>query len=693
MKLHHILLAVALALLPFSTNAKALNWADGNDITYSIQKSYSVVVDKAAQLLAADIMSSKGKNVKKTTSGNIAIYQLDQASNKDMKALGAMKVPVMNFIAKRDAYWIGVRKGKLIIAGSNGRGTAYGLMQLANMDGTIDDKFEDTQAPSVEFRGISMDNVRLEQDDYHKLFEMMLRMRANIFCSGFDSGDTNAHITKELRTLADSFGIDIATPHEGNSLRLHGHKKEAMTVSISWHDDGYGYVLPTNGNDEDSNGGCVYHLSHSGLPHDYLWLSTTQPGLLYNEMLTAYKHGAKQLWLATLNNPNIAAYQLSLFMDMAWNINTVSANGVRAHLKSWLGKNFGENAADSLIEPLSKYYKLAGIRRPEFMDFSMQTTPSKNNGNGDGGVNNTDFNAEEFGNELERYINDYRDVCKKISDSGDLIDSKRKNAYFINIEYAVLSSALMAEKTLQAQESRLIGRPASFHHDDEALESAARSMKAYWRMQELTKQYNDIVAKLYWNKPIDAAPRGLAVFGKPKLTDTVSVAEVEKYYNQEPVYAPLSNDGCIVRNAFEFTSATKEVQRLELIGHSLKAIELQKGDSLTYRFHTGIVGGVMHLAFVPTFSPDGGSSQCTVSIDGGSPTTVIINDGSASSNRWAQEVLRGQALITLPVSLSSGTHTLTIKALSDHILFDQWMIDKDTDRHFYIIPAKEGVSK
>lgn len=688
MKLHHILLAVALALLPFSTNAKALNWADGNDITYSIQKSYSAVVDKAAQLLAADIMSSKGKNVKKTTSGNIAIYQLDQASNKDMKVLGAMKVPVMNFIAKRDAYWIGVRRGKLIIAGSNGRGTAYGLMQLANMDGTIDDKFEDTQAPSVEFRGISMDNVRLEQDDYHKLFEMMLRMRANIFCSGFDSGDTNAHITKELRTLADSFGIDIATPHEGNSLRLHGHKKEAMTVSISWHDDGYGYVLPTNGNDEDSNGGCVYHLSHSGLPHDYLWLSTTQPGLLYNEMLTAYKHGAKQLWLATLNNPNIAAYQLSLFMDMAWNINTVSANGVRAHLKSWLGKNFGENAADSLIEPLSKYYKLAGIRRPEFMDFSMQTTPSKNNGNGDGGVNNTDFNAEEFGNELERYINDYRDVCKKISDSGDLIDSKRKNAYFINIEYAVLSSALMAEKTLQAQESRLIGRPASFHHDDEALESAARSMKAYWRMQELTKQYNDIVDKLYWNKPIDAAPRGLAVFGKPKLTDTVSVAEVEKYYNQEPVYAPLSNDGCIVRNAFEFTSATKEVQRLELIGHSLKAIELQKGDSLTYRFHTDILGGVMHLAFVPTFSPDGGSSQCTVSIDGGSPTTVIINDGSASSNRWAQEVLRGQALITLPVSLSSGTHTLTIKALSDHILFDQWMIDKDADRHFYIIPAK-----
>lgn len=688
MKLQYTLLAVALVFLPFNTHAKVLGWTDGEDITYSIQKSYSAVVDKAAQLFAADIMAREGKTVKKTTSGNIVIYQLDQASNKEMKALGAMRVPIMNFIAKRDAYWIGVRKGKLIIAGNNGRGTAYGLMQLANMKGNIDDKFEDTQAPSVEFRGISMENVRLEQGDYHKLFEMMLRMKANTFCPEFDSGDTNTHITKELRALADSFGIDIATPHEGNSLRLHGHKKEAMTVNITWHDDGYGYVLPTNGNDEDSDGGCVYHLNRAGLPHDYLWLSTTQPGLLYNEMLTAYNHGAKQLWLAALNNPNTATYQLSLFMDMAWNINTVSANGVRAHLKSWLGKTFGDNAADSLIEPLAKYYKLAGIRKPEFMDFSMQTTPSKNNSNGDGGVNNTDFNAEEFGNELERYINDYRDVCKKISDAESLIEETRRNAYFVNIKYAVLSSALMAEKTLQAQESRLIGRPASFHHDDEALESAARSMKAYWKMQELTKQYNDIVAKLYWNKPIDAAPRGLAVFGKPKLTDTVSVAEVEKYYNPEPVYAPLSNDGCIVKNAFEYTSASKGVQRLDLIGHSLKTIELQKGDSLAYRFHTDIVGGVLHLAFVPTFSPDGGSSLCAVSLDGGSPTTVIVNDGSASSDRWAHGVLRGQALITLPVSLSSGTHTLTIKALSDHIMFDQWMIDKDADRHFYIIPAK-----
>ncbi len=687
MKLHHILLSITATLVPFHGNAKPIRWTGGSDIAYSVQKAYSPVVDKALQLFSADMQKQEGKVVSRVASGNIMLYQLDMASNKDMKALGSMRVPILGFITKRDAYWIGVRKGKVIIVGSNGRGTAYGLMQLASMSNEIDDKYEDTQVPSVEFRGISMENTNLSLSDCCRLFELMLRMRANTFCYGWDAGEINLRMTKELRTLADSFGIDLATPHDGNSLRLHGHKKDALTVDITWHDDGYGYVMPTDGKTNSDEGGCVYHLSYGGRPHSYLWLSTTQPGLIANEMQTAYRHGAKRLWMAALHDPNVAAYQLGLFMDMAWNIDTVRIGNVQTHLKAWLEKKFGGSAADKLLAPMSQYYRLVGIRRPEFMDFSRQTVPSKTNKNGDGGVRNTEFNAEEFGNELERYLNDYREVCRQVEAARGLIDDGFADAYFTAVEYPVRSAALMADKILQAQESRLIGRKPSFHHDDEALESAARSMKAYWAMQSLTRQYNDVVSRLLWSKPIDASPRGLAVFGKPQLTDTVSVAEVEKYYNATPVYATLSDDGCIVRNAFEYTVASKDIKRLDMTGHSLKAVELQKGDSLTYRFRTGVVGGVMRLAFVPTFSPDGGSSQCSVSIDGNSPITIIINDGSASSDRWAQGVLRGQSLITLPVSLSSGLHTLVIKSLNDHVVFDQWMIDKDTDRQFYMFPV------
>ena len=51
-------------------------------------------------------------------------------------------------------------------------------------------------------------------------------------------------------------------------------------------------------------------------------------------------------------------------------------------------------------------------------------------------------------------------------------------------------------------------------------------------------------------------------------------------------------------------------------------------------------------------------------------------------------MLRGQALKQTAVSLKKGNHTLKIKALDDHIIMDQWMIDFKKDRKFYVIPVK-----
>ena len=41
------------------------------------------------------------------------------------------------------------------------------------------------------------------------------------------------------------------------------------------------------------------------------------------------------------------------------------------------------------------------------------------------------------------------------------------------------------------------------------------------------------------------------------------------------------------------------------------------------------------------------------------------------------------------VIVKKGKHTLKIKALDDHIILDQWMIDYKKDRKFYVIPANQ----
>lgn len=677
MKFRNILYILCLIFTPLFSQARPAALYPGSSVSYMVQKKHSPVVDKALQLMASDLRSDSKRNIK----ADLLICQLDMASNKDMKALGEMQAPVMDIIAKKDAFWIGARGTKTVIVGSNGRGTAYGILQFAKTGNPSNKVKGLTEVPSVEYRGLSIEGS--QKTDYHRLFEDMLRRRINFLCEGWDSGDVPDHFVHSLRQKADSFGILLATPHGSHGLHLQGIKK-SMNVSIGWADDNYGYIAPV---DDGSDNGAVYHLAYAGRPHSYLWLSTTQPGLIANELQTAYRKGAERLWMAVIYNPDVNSYQLDLMMDMAWNIKSVNPSNTRKHLHSWLTSQFGSNAANALTEPLSRYFRLTSIRKPEFMDFTRQKTPSKHNRNGDGGIANTEFNAEEFDNELDRYLNNYHQVSKQVKEARRYIADQDTDKFFTLIEYPVFASAEMAVKMLESQESRLIARPVSFHHDSEALESAARSIKAYRKIQALTSLYNNAMVRMRRLYTMNAAPQGLAVFGPPQLTDTLSEAELQQYGNYTHSDAPLDNDNNIVSTAARYVSASQGAHTIDQLGRSLKAVELNEGDSLTYRFSSGTIGGVLRLAFVPTHALDGGSLQCSVTVDGGTPRTVIITDGSRG-DRWADGVLRGQAVVTLPVALQAGSHTLSVKALSDHVVFDEWMIDRDADRHFYVFPVK-----
>lgn len=609
---------------------------------------HSPIVATAMELFGAAI-GAHGIN-------GVTVYQLDMASNKDMKAIKAMRVPVLNFITRPDAFWAGMRGGRVVVVGSNGRGAAYGLLHLSMLD-SIASNYETMQAPSVEYRGIFMDSG--DETDCRRLFAQMLRLHANTLW--LPSNDHH----KVSRSLADSFGIVLATPRGAASMHLQEHKK-STTVDIGWTDDDFGYIRPIGQKDDD---GAVYHLC-PGRQDSFSGLCTTQPGLVANEMKTAYGNGGDKLWMAVVRDTVAADCQLKLFMDMAWDISSVRPDSTSSYVEKWLTREFGGRAAATLAPAMRQFYRLTGMRRPELAAFARQNTGYVNSVAAM--ANHMEFNAEEFGNELERYINDYRSVWRQVKAAETFVDSALRDRYRTMVERPVYSSALMAEMNLQAQEARLIGRPASFHHDSEALESAARSMKAYERLRAI------------W----DNGTHGAKVRA-PLLPDTLSRAEVEQYYSPEPVEAPFTDDNTIVRNASGFASASAGVRRVDLLGHSLCAMDMYAGDSLTYSFSSGVTGGVLRLAFIPTHALDGGSLQCCVSIDGRAATTVVASDDPGSA-RWTCGVLRGQSVVTLPVSLAAGSHTLTVKALSDHVVLDQWMIDRDTDRRFYIFPTQSA---
>ena len=72
---------------------------------------------------------------KKKSGAPIQIYQLDQLTNKEFSAVEKLGAPLHLIITAKDAFYIGTRKGKLIVIGSNARGTAYAIMKLSELAG------------------------------------------------------------------------------------------------------------------------------------------------------------------------------------------------------------------------------------------------------------------------------------------------------------------------------------------------------------------------------------------------------------------------------------------------------------------------------------------------------------------------------------------------------------------------------
>lgn len=93
------------------------------------------------------------------------------------------------------------------------------------------------------------------------------------------------------------------------------------------------------------------------------------------------------------------------------------------------------------------------------------------------------------------------------------------------------------------------------------------------------------------------------------------------------------------------------------------------------------------MALIPTQPNDKGDLRFAVSVDGGKPEVFSLKE-KFRSDTWKKNVLRGQAIKAATHTLSKGEHTLTVTALDSHIVLDQWMVDFDVDRKFYVFPVK-----
>ena len=746
-----LLLVLVLALCVMGVQAAEIVWFDGQQpITYCVPKKVEPVVKVALELWKSDMQQVTGLEP-----------VMINASKSKIILRQSRKLP-------EDGFRISVKGGQIIIEGRNGRGMAYGLLELSRMAGvspwvwwgdvvpekkarlTMDEDFVTEQSPSVAYRGIFLNDedwslrpwsyLNYEPGDkghigpktYKKIFQLLLRLRANAIWPAMHTGTTAFFKIPGAKAMADSCGIVIGTSHCEPLLRnnvdewdvkqrgafnyktnreqvqqywierlqevkkskdnmftigmrgihdgsMEGYKttqekleglqqviddqqellhkyigapekqmqvfvpyKEVLElyqkglkvpdyVTLMWCDDNYGYMTRLSNAEEQlrqGGGGVYYHLSYWGRPHDYLWLTTTQPGLIYNEMREAYDHNVRKLWIVNVHDPKVAGYDLELFLDMAWNIDCVSGETLNNHYQAWLCRQFGDQAGERLFPVMHEFYRLCGERRPEFMGYTQVELDKKKYNRGLSPVSEVPLTPQEAAARLEAFEQLKADVIS----IRPHVRQNLADAFFAAIEYPVFATAAMNRKILS---------------------NSVESHRAYEEIQALTKRYNEMNGGK-WRYLMDAAPRQLPVF--------------------EDVHASLMKQGDVSSfiNACDYAEASEGVKTIQMLGHSMNAVALPKDGRLVYRFEVEKAGDyTLQTALIPTQPNDNCDLRYSVSIDGGEPTVFSLKE-PFRSEEWKQNVLRGQALREQRVHLSAGQHTLTIRALDAHIVFDQF---------------------
>ena len=468
-------------------------------------------------------------------------------------------------------------------------------------------------------------------------------------------------------------------------------------VMLTWCDDNYGYMTRLSDAEQQKRSGgagVYYHLSYWGRPHDYLWLTTTQPGLIYNEMREAYNHNARRLWIVNVHDLKPAAYDLEFFLDMAWDINSITPSTIIKHQENWLKREFGESAGKNLLPAMLEFYRLCGMRKPEFMGWTQVELDKKVYARGWSPVKDTEFSLTEFGGELDRYLEAYENVKKTVSEVEKTIPAGKKDAFFSHIKYPVFSAAAMAVKMLEAQRARAIAAGnynfARWERDHDLMVASAKSMGAFQEIRRLTDHYNNEMAGGKWKHSMVYNPRDLYVFYAPTLPLAPTDKEIDKYSNiQNASSKPLNevaNDSCIASNACDFKQATNSAFTIQSLGHSMNAVSLPKGGSLTYEFESPWEGeAVLRTAVIPTQPNDKGDIRFSVSLDGSEPQICSFRE-KYRSDSWKENVMRGQAIRNTMHKISKGKHTLVITALDNHVVVDQWMLDFKPARSFYLFP-------
>ena len=421
-------------------------------------------------------------------------------------------------------------------------------------------------------------------------------------------------------------------------------------ITLVWPDDNYGYMKRVSNLAEQrrsGHSGVYYHISYLGTPHDNLWIATTAPMLMYEELLKAYTAGADRYWLLNVGDIKPMEVEMQMFMAMAYDFKAFSYDNVNRYQAKWLAKEFGEKHLPAFQFILDNYYRLAWDRKPEFMGYEIEWDNKENSR-----LHDTDFSFQT--GTAQKRLTDYQDICFAYDAIERELSAELRPALFEMLGYAVHSAYQMNRKFLYAQAN----------HETGNVMYAEQSKDACREIDKLLERYNTQL-NCKWNQMISEVPPGYTARYQqmPEYVDKPTSSYRLPDSQQHPEYRHQINLASL--------NVSEPFRLLDGIGTDWKA--LQMGQPLDLQA-TGSIDIALPalpknadsislcISVVPMWPvATNRSNRFSVSADHGK-AQVCENLFKEWGDDWKIQVLenRKEFVLTLPLDASRHDHVITL---------------------------------
>ncbi len=502
------------------------------------------------------------------------------------------------------------------------------------------------------------------------------------------------HIDKPVETIPQIF-----VPYKEAQTLYEAGLEVPDDITLVWPDDNYGYIkMLSNPRDRKRSGraGVYYHVSYLGVPHDYLWISTTAPMLMYEELKKAYDTGADRYWLLNVGDIKPMELSMQLFFAMAWDFGRFSYANVNNYQTDFLCSIFGERYRADFKRLLDEYYRLAWSRKPEAMGWErIWDDPSYYC------LKGTEFSFDNY-NDARRRLADYTALSGLADRLWRDMPAELQAAFYEMIGYQAMASDQMNRKFLLAQLSNELaakGRPA------EANWAAAQSVAASDSINALTARYNTMLDGK-WNHMMTVPP-GICCLYQNMPDMTVTPGAGEKPVDLAPIAADDRLEGCAYVPVASFdrivAGENHNVRLLEGIGFDWKALQLgeitqpsvdaSRADCpLRVEYKLPAIGAdsVKVIVYtVPRFPLyKGAHAAFGISVDGAAP---VVSDfiPKEQSKPWKDNVIRNAMITeaTFPVDSSEESHRLTLTCGDPGLIVQRILIDWGGLKPTYVGPS------